>query len=102
MNIIPGKNDIVLDLVVDGEQRSDIKKVVHFSLGDSTLKGFRLQQLHWWYDLEIKMSETLEGSSRENGPLVRPENAWSKVKILEFMFLPSCLVLPCNFVLILS
>ena len=43
LKMIPRKNDIVLDLVVDGEQRLDIKKVVHFSPSDSTLKEFILQ-----------------------------------------------------------
>ena len=76
MKIIPRKKDIVLYLVVDGEQQLEIKKVVHFSPGDSTLKGFRLQRLCWWYDPEVKLSEKLAGSIGENGPLVRPENAW--------------------------
>ena len=57
LNIIPRKNDIVLDLVIDGEQWSNIKKVEHFSPGNSTLEGFILQILHWWYDPEIKWSE---------------------------------------------
>ena len=54
----------------------DIKKVEHFSPGDSTLEGFRVQRLHWWYDPEIKLSEKLTDSARENGLLVRPKNAW--------------------------
>ena len=31
-------NDIISDLVVDGEQQSDIKNIVHFSPEESTLK----------------------------------------------------------------
>ena len=54
MKIIHGKNDIVLDLVFYGEQLSDVKKVEHFSPGDSTLEGFKLEGLHWWYDPEIE------------------------------------------------
>ena len=73
LKIIPGKNDIVLDLVVDGEQQSNIKKVVHFSPSDSTLERFRLQRLRWWYDPEIKLSKKLTGSIRENGPIIRPK-----------------------------
>ena len=42
------------------------------------------------------------GSVWKNGPLVRPENAWRKVKILEFTFLPRWLILSYKFVLILS
>ena len=69
-------NDIISDLVVDGEKQSDIKKVVHFSPRDSSLKGFRLQQLRWWYDLEIKFSERTCRLCWENELVVKPENAW--------------------------
>ena len=70
-----GMNDIVSHLVVDGEQQSDIKKVV-LSPDDSTLKGFRLQRLRWWYDPEIKLSERNSRLYWEKELVVRPENAW--------------------------
>ena len=70
MKIIPRKNDIVLDLVVDGEKQSKIKKFVLFSPGDSTLEGFRLQRLRWWYDPKIKWLEKIGRLHRGNmGPL---------------------------------
>ena len=36
-------NDIVSDLIVDGEQQSDISKVVHISLGDSIFEESSFQ-----------------------------------------------------------
>ena len=38
MKILPRKNDMVLDLVVDGEQSLDINKVEHFHLANPLLK----------------------------------------------------------------
>ena len=57
-------------------KQSDIKKVVHFSPGDSTLKGFRLQRLRWWYDPEIIFLERTGRLCWENELVLKPENAW--------------------------
>jgi hypothetical protein len=39
-------NDKVADLIVDGEQRSDIKQAVHLSPGDSIFKESSFQKFH--------------------------------------------------------
>ena len=42
-NLSLGMNDIISDLIVDGEQWSNIKKVVHLSPGDSILRESSFQ-----------------------------------------------------------
>ena len=79
-----------------------MKKVEHFSPGDSTLEGFRLQRLRWWCDLEIKWPRKDGRLHLENGPLIKLINAWQKVKMLESAFLPGFLILSCKFSLIFS
>ena len=71
--------------------RSDIKKVEHFSPGDSTLEGFILQRHDWWCDPEIEWSRKATRLHLENGPLIKLRNASRKVNILESMFLLGCL-----------
>ena len=44
---IPGKNNKVSNLIVDGEQRSSIEEVVHPSPSDSTVKVLIERWLHW-------------------------------------------------------
>ena len=51
-------NDIVLDLIVDGEQQSDISKVVHLSPGDSIFEESSFQNSYG--DSTVKRFQSLK------------------------------------------
>ena len=53
-----GMNDIVSELIVDGEEQSDINKVLHLSLGDSIFEESSFQNSYG--DSTVKRLQSLK------------------------------------------
>ena len=85
-------NDIVSDLIVDGEQQSDISKFVHLSPSDSILKeGYTRINLWPCFECNKQWEIPLTSFGNDRNKFTRKDNVSWRRFTLEYLVFSPCL-----------